>query len=269
MTAVTKALEERKFQRPMEFLNIGFKHEVDFMTSRNVATSRDDRILTNVIRKRVLVDCHLIGGTPTTVPVEYCDVIQTNPNEFVVNVPKDLTSNKSIVNVLSLVANMNYIGSSILPSPAYDTSPILGAATTMYNSMKTVNLIQTSRLELIGENTIIVSEPHLMIFNAFLKVNLEYDDSMSTLNPRFMRGFSKACVLATKAWLYNKLVVIIDQSRLYAGHDLSIITDIINSYSDAEEQYQEYVDMTLKKLLLMSNKDTMTRMVSSMIGGII
>lgn len=269
MTAVAKALEEIKFQIPVEVLNIGFKHEVDAMSSRNIATSTDDRILTNVIRKRVLVDCNLVGGIPATIPVEYCNILQTNPDEFVIDVPKTLTSGKSIVNVLSLVANMNYVGASVVPMPVYDTSPILSSATTMYNSMKTVNLIQTSRLELIGENTVIVQEPHLMIFNAFLKVNLEYDDNMSNLNARFIRGFSKACVLATKAWLYNKLLVIIDQSRIYAGHDLSVITDVINSYSDAEEQYQEYIDTTLKKLLMMSNKDTMTRMVSSMIGGVI
>lgn len=269
MTAVTKALSDIKATIPLEILKLGFQGEVDAFTQRNLITSLDDRILTNVIRKRVLVDCNLIGGITTVVPVSGCDIVQTRMNEFVINVPKTLTSNKSIVSVLSLVANLTHTSNTLAPVGSVNTSPILSATANMYNSMKTINVIETSRLELIGDNTIIVEEPAISVFSASLRCNLEYDDNMSTLSSRFMLAFAKACILACKSWLYTNLIVKLDQGKLYGGHELSVITDIVNNYQDAEEQYQEYLTTMLQKILFMADNRKITRYIAAQLGNTI
>lgn len=268
MTAISKALVDIKMQIPLEILKIGFQGEIDAFNQRNLITSLDDRIITNVIKKRVMVEANLLGGVTTVIPLSGCEIIQTRMNEFVINVPKSKTSGKSIISVLSLIANLTHTSATLAPLGSVNTSPILTATANMYNSMKTINVIQTSRLELIGDNTIIVEEPSVSIFATSLRCNLEYDDNM-TISPRFMLAFSKACVLATKSWLYTNLIVKLDQARLYGGAELSVITDIVNNYSDAEEQYQEFLTTQLQKILFMSDNRKISRFIAAQLGNTI
>lgn len=259
MNAIHKALAEIKFQIPHEVLQVGF---VENFERVNQVVSLDERIMNSVIRPRILVDANLVGGVVARVPVQGCEVREYLPYEYIINVPKELTSGRSIVSVLSLVSYTNVMTTA----PVYTASPLLTAANNMFNSITQETVVQTSRLELIGDNTIIVQDPNLSIFTGCLRCMVEYDENMSSIHPRNIHTFCKLCVLGTKSYIYNNCKVKLDQGYVYGGHELGSISEIIDSYSDAEEQYQEFLNTDFKIVAFVNTGDNIFRLIQSMIG---
>ena len=261
MNALSKALSEIKFNIPPEVLQIGF---VENFGRVNHITSLDERILNSVIRARVIVDANIAGGVTIKVPVDNCNIVQGRPGEFIIEVPKKLTQGKSIVSVLSLVS----FGSYLNTVPVNGVSPLASAANHMMNNLTNENVVQTSRLELIGDNTVLVEDPSVMIFNAMLRCSLEYSADLGELNPRFYPAFSKLCILGVKSYIYNNCKVKLDQGYVYGGHELGSIGEIIDSYSDSEEMYQEHLNLVFRKLSYMSSSDNMSRLIKASIGNV-
>lgn len=259
MNAIIKSLQEIKFTIPPEVLQIGF---VENFNRTNIITSLDERIKNSVIRARVLVDANMLGGVPIRIPLPRCKYYEVGNREWVVEIPKELTSNRSIVAVQSLVSNSSYI----TQIPLYNTTSVITQANHMMNSLGSERIIQTARLELIGDNVVLVQDPAITIFNATIRANIEYDEMMNNLHPRYIPVFAKACVLATKAYIYNNCTVKLDQGYVYAGHELGTPGEIINGYSDAEEQYQEHIYNVLGKVLFMNDSNRSGRYIASMLG---
>lgn len=262
MNALQKALSEIKHTIPPEVLQIGF---VENYNRVNQVTSLDERILNSVIRSRVMVDANMVGGTTVQIPIASCQTNATIYNEYIITVPKTQTNYKSIVAVHSLLSNTG-IASTL---PNYNTSPLITQSYHMYNSLTTMNVIQTNRLELIGENIILVQDPSLTLFNAVLKCVLEYDKNMNDLHPRYIRDFAKLCIYAVKAYIYNNFKVKLDQGYIYAGHELGTVTEIVDSYSDAEENYQTFIDEVFRKIAFMNDGLNNTRFIQAQFGNTI
>lgn len=261
MNALSKAMSEIKFNIPLEVLQIGF---VENYSRVNHITSLDERILNSVIRSRVLVDANLNGGITVRIPIEQCHYFQVRIGEWIIEVPKTLTQGKSIVSVLSMVTFGNYMGTY----PLNNISVITAQASKMYDNSTNMNIVQTARLELIGDNTVLVEDPSVFIFNASLRCNLEYSADMGELNPRFYGTFAKMCVLAVKSYIYNHCKVKLDQGYIYGGHELGSVGEIIDSYSDAEEMYQEHLKLNFKKLAFMSNSENVNRLIKASLGNV-
>lgn len=262
MNAIQKALLEIKHTIPPEVLQIGF---VENYNRVNQITSIDDRILNSVIRSRVMVDANLVGGVTLHIPIQDCETNTTMYNEYIINVPRKLTNFRSIVSLHSLLTNTG-TGTGL---PSFNVSPLLSQAYNMYNSLSSINVIQTSRMELIGENVILVQDPSQYIFNAVLKCAVEFDKNMSDIHPRYMRDFAKLCIYAVKAYIYNNFKVKLDQGYLYAGHELGTITEIIDSYSDAEENYQDFLANVFQKITFMNDRLNHTRFIQAQFGNTI
>lgn len=259
MNAIHKALSEIKFQIPPEVLQVGF---VENFGRINQVVSLDERIMNSVIRPRILVDANLVGGVIAKIPLDQCEYREYIPFEYIVIVPKELTGGRSIVSVLSLVSFTTVIPAT----PIYTSSPLLTAANNMFNSITQETVIQTSRLELIGDNTVLIQDPNLSILHGCLRCMVEYDENMSSIHPRNIHTFCKLCVLGTKSYIYNNCKVKLDQGYVYGGHELGSISEIIDSYSDAEEQYQEFLNTDFKIVAFMNTGDNVPRLIQSMLG---
>ena len=260
MNAMGYTLNHIKHTIPPEVLHIGF---IENFTRVNVIQSIDERIMNSVIRARVLSDASVVSGNPMHIPVNQCGISVMPNNEWIISVPYTLTQNRSIVSVLSLVQT------GMLDYTEYQGSQYLQAATKIYNNLSydTTFGIQTTRLELIGDNTILVYEPSFMIQEAYIKCNVEFNESMSELNPRFYPAFAKLCELGVKAYIYNNCKVKIDQGYVYGGHELNSISDVINDYSSKEEDYQEHLKL-IKKIFYMNNGKNMNKHVKSIMGNV-
>lgn len=265
MNAINKALQEIKFNIPYEVLQLAFVQNEPYLASpNNLIYSIDERIRKSVIQSRVMVDCNMVGGDPVVIQVNRCQVHESPsyPGEYIISVPKELTGGRSIVAVLSLVINFGYTSISTY---GY-TSSFLKSANDMYNNLANEAPMQTSRLELIGDNVVFVQDPTVYMYNSALRCVVEYSPNMNSLHPRFILAFAKLCVMAAKAYIYNTCIIKMDQAFLYGGHELNSVTSIIEGYADAEQMYQEYLNVEFKKILYMNSSNNMSRYIRSIFG---
>ena len=265
MNAISIALQEIRYTIPYEVLELAFVQNEPYVGRvRNELISLDERIRNTIIRTRVMTNCNLVGGEPVIIYLgsNSINISEVLPAEYVISIPKHLTNGKSIVAVLSLVSNFGYVN----PASFGYVSPLLSSANNMYNSLANETIMQSSRLEMIGDNVILVKDPSMYLFNTAMRCVLENDPNMSNLHPRFIPAFANLCVLATKSYIYNHCKVKMDQAFLYGGHELNSVTDIIDGYSDAEQMYQEYLGTVFKKILYMNAPSNMTRTIRSMFG---
>ena len=121
-------------------------------------------------------------------------------------------------------------------------------------------------MELIGPNTILVYDNIITIVNGTLKVMVENDKNLFNLSPRYYNEFYKLCLLATKAFIYNKLVIEADRGMIYNGHELGKFNDILDSYNNAAEEYEQLLDDKWGKIGFMMDRQNMSDFVRSMIG---
>lgn len=259
MNAITKAISEIKFQIPLEILNLGFK---EYSTKINQIISLDERIMSEFIRPRLLVDCNLVGGIETRIDLNRCKITALDNREFILEIPKTLTNNKNIITALSLVSNVVYSQSMSYPG----SSPMESVANNMMNNLSTENVVQTSRLEVIGDNVILVQDPNMHLMNGVLRCMVANNTNLENINPRSYLALSELAVRGAKSFIRNKLLVKLNQGYIYGGHELGIIKEIIDEYSDAEEMYKEYRETTWKKVAYMNNSDSMSRYIKGMLG---
>lgn len=262
MNAINKALNEIKFNIPEEILNIAFLEYGG--VNINKVISLDERIMNAVIRPRCLVDCNMVSGID--MKIDLCNVVVNRlyNGEHILEIPKTVTQGKSILAPLEIVCNVVYTNTF----PAINLSPMINVASIMYNNLATHNVIQSSKLELIGENTVLVHDPSIIILNGVLRCRVEFDSNMSSLPPSGFLHFGNLCVLATKAYIYRHCKVKLDQGYIQTGHELSVITDIVESYADANEQYYEFLNGRMRKTLFYTQSDNKNRYIKAMFGNL-
>ena len=258
MNAISVALNHLKFVIPYEILHIGF---IENLHKRLTADSIDERIINSVLRPRVILDTNLHSGVPVTISTTKCKWHDLGNDNFLLTVPKEVLDGKSIISVMSIVRG------GYAPTTGPRDSHLYKAAVNVFNNISYGDRtgIHSARLELIGDNTILVEEPTCALSDAQLRCIVEYSDNMQELNPRFYPAFNKLCELAVKYYIYITCVIKLDQGYVYGGHELSSINDIISNYESANEDYLEQLQL-FKKLSYMNNPNNMRRDIKSCIG---
>ncbi|MCI4437746.1 MAG: hypothetical protein JHC33_13145 [Ignisphaera sp.] len=262
MNAINYALNNLKYTIPLQVLNLAFLESSDIV---NKTLSLDEMIMSKLIRPRVLVDANVVGGVMLRVNLEDCRITSVSNREVIIDVPKTVTGGRAIMSALSLVSNFMIV--SQLPN--IGESPLISAGANMMNNLSTENIIQTARLEIIGENIILVQEPSTSLLPGILRCMVENSSNLENINPRSYPKFLKLCLLAVKSYIYNTLKIKMDQGFIYSGHELGAITEIIDTYADAEEQYQEYLAGTWKRVAFLNDNDSKNRLIKSMLGNTI
>ena len=271
MNAITKALSDLHFKIPDRILHIAFREHNNALDN---FISIDETIMAKCIRPRVLVDCNIVGGVMAMIPLNKCEVNWLQDNQFIVRVPKEVTNNRSIVSVLSIVAMSYYMPTSGNMTGNYltnaaDMSPLLSSGLNMMNNLSNTPAVHTSRLELIGENIIIVQDPTIGIMDGALRCNVENNTNLENIPVRAYLAFSELVSYAIKSYIYNHCRIRVDQGYIYGGHELGIVTEIIESYADYENMYLECLNTKWAKIAKMANTEFMSRYIKSMFGNTI
>lgn len=262
MNPITYALNDLDFHISREVLNVSFK-ELQPLISSNV-TSIHEVITNEIIRRKVLVDCNIVGGEEVDIFLDKCIVEHIyEQNETVIRVPMSLTGNRSIIEPLSLVLNTYIAGNGMLTG---STSNQLGLMQKLTASQTGPDVIQTSKMQMIGKNTILVQSSTALFTNGILRVNIENSSNLDNMGSRFNLVFSRLVRQAIKMYIYNNIRVKVNQGYIYGGHELSIITDIMNEYSDQESMYYETLTKEWSKCQFLNSEKAMTSLIGMMLG---
>ena len=263
MNVITKALSEVGYSIPLEILELAF---IEGRGSYKQTISLDERMMNKVIRPRVLIDCNLVGGVQAVIPINKCTVEYGSNNEAIITVGKHLTNNKSILSALSLVTN---ISSNLTGSVNDPGNAMLGTGVNILNGLDDLNVTQTAKLELIADNKILVEEYGVGFIDGAVRCMIENSTNLSNISPRSSSKFSKLVVLAIKAYIYNNQLVKLGKGYLYNGHDLGVIKEIVDGYSDANEMYTDYLETVWREVAFMNDGMTHDRYIKSMLGSAI
>lgn len=275
MNARQYALNEVRKRIPAQILDMVFKPKTSISPKMrwmrtNKIESIDSIINTTVIEDRVNLDCNLKGGKEIHIPLEGVKYDEIDAHTRVYYIPFSLTDNRLIVSALTL----NYIRyNGILQSNSNRLSStgaggsLLNAARDMYRGMASMQVVSTANCEIIGDNVIVVKDTvRHMSDQLSMTVVLENDKAMTNLKPTAYKPYAKLVELATKAHIYNELAVTLDQGQLHVGKELGKIREIVDSYSDAQDQYDEFYAEKWGKVSFTNDRGRMYGYVSSMIG---
>ena len=256
MNAINKAISEVYYHIPSEILNLCFNDN-----PASAVVSIDDAMLTRVIRPRVLSDCNLVGGIETYIPANSCYVTDYSKEyikEYIIEVPKHVIHNKNIISVLGLF-------SLVTQQTRMDNgNAITSAASDLLRSISPETRISTSRLELVGNNKILVTDPNVWFVNGVIKCVVENSYNLSNLSPRSYIQFSQLVILAIKAYIHNYMIVKLGQGYIYNGHELGIVNDTINNYESANDEYREYLSTTWSKVAYHNDQTRLTNFISGL-----
>jgi len=253
MNAITKAISEVYFNIPNEILNIIFTNDSPPHITLNNVITVDELIMRRVIRPRVLVDANLVGGSMVNIPLTHCKVEVIMDGEYIITVPKSVTDNKTVISALSLSSTMGY--GSLNNSG--------NMMTNMMNSVSPIGLQTETELEVVGENVILARGSILNIHTGTLRCILSNSENLTNISPKSYIPFSELCVLAVKSYIYNNALVKLNKGYVFNGNELTIIKEVIDTYSDSEEAYKEYLKTKWTKIAFMNDTPRYNRFIKA------
>lgn len=259
------ALADIKFQIPPRILEAVFVNYSDHW--RSAPLSIDEAIMSTVIRPRVLVMCNLIGGTEDTISMDLAMHTRENDYTSVYRFPKAATQDRSIVSVLNITFADPMRANSYGMGSICGSSTMMQAGQAVMNSHAAIPITSTAKIQLIGENTVMVRDNIVLPANVFLRCILANDENMAHLQIRAYRPFIKLCMLAVKAYIFNEYILEMDAGELKAGQLLGRFKETIDRWEDAEDQFQDHLTLVMQKVLFMNDGETYQRHLKSFIGG--
>jgi hypothetical protein len=142
---------------------------------------------------------------------------------------------------------------------ANSMSDLMSAGQRMGDAVSNIPPISNASVELIGYNTVLIRD-QLRVTNSYqLRCVVANDEHMSNMQPRTYLAFGKLCELAIKSYIYNNMIIAMDQAYLSGGQELGQFKAIVESYSDAEEQYGTYLNEVWRPISFMSSTIDYTR----------
>ncbi len=234
---------------------------------RDAPKSIDEQIMALLLRPRVLVDCNLVGGREIWVLLDGCRMGGDDVYESVYRIPKERTNGCSIMSVLNISFSDPSRISAAGVAANGQNNMMLQAGQAVMDAMGMIPQTSTARIELIGENVVLVRDVMTTPANAYLRCLVSNDENMNNIQLRNYHHFSKLVEFAVKSYIYNFYIVELDVGELRGGQQLGIIKTIIEGYADAETNYQDYLREKWTKVAYMNDGERYTRTLRALIGG--
>lgn len=269
---------------PKQVLELAFTSR--FANSTITLDTIESKIRQEVLDERVAHDLQLVHTTQLTIPLAQCERLSGGFYNATFRIPNELTQGKKVVSVLQVTSSAAPViidsGTPVTPpaqtntsssySYSYSSSSSMsgtggtwGATSSMsinntggvvqamqqaVRSVSPVPLVSNALVYLVGYNTVTIKDTVITPATMQLRVNVENDENLNHIQPPYWTVFHKLLLLACKAYIYNLLIVEQDTAFIHSGGELNKVRDIIESYSDAEEQYEEYLEEAYKSFML-------------------
>lgn len=261
---IGKALAELGFRIPAPILKAVFLKPG--MHWRETPQNLEENIMATVIRPRVLVDCDLVGGTEVLISLANCPMEQIDQYTYVYRIPKDRTQNRSIISVLSVSFVATNSAASMGVFNTVNNSTMMQAGQAVMDAHASIPANTAVKCQLIGENVVAVYDSMIPGDYMSLRCRLGNDENLSHIQQRSWRHFSRMVELAVKSYIYNNYVIELDMAQLSGGQSLGRFRDIIDTYADAEQMYQEYLTENMEAVLFMNDVETDRNFIKGLIG---
>ena len=246
MNPIEDALRQIHSNIPSEILDLAFRPRIQ-------RRSIDDCIQTEVIH-RVRLDCSITGGMETVIVLkpEYVEA-SSLPNPYtafntntsvIYRIPPAERQNRAISDCISVSYPVGYGSGSLFTTSGAGATVGQLACDALSSHTYAGALPTPTPIILSGDLVKLVPPTNLYVANLpwLLRCKLSYDDEFTNLNRRAVRPLANLILSACKSYIYTKLIVQIDRGFLEYGHEVGTIKDIVSSYQNEEEKYQELLN---------------------------
>jgi hypothetical protein len=269
LNPIDKAIADIKFAIPKQILNKVFLASFGGVWTP-LNSSIDQQIRTLVLDAKVLPDCDVVGGVKMYLPTS--DIPREYTDQFTVifRVPKDRIQGRTITNVLGIgYLETNSFAQYNITNQMNECSvnTLTENALALMSANQSIPISSTAECTLIAENTVMVKDTMYIKPNGYLWCELANAEDMANIQIRSLLQFSKLCVLATKAYIYTQYLVTMDQGENAAGKELGAFRSVIESYSDAADQYLEYLQEVWTVVAFCNDARQYTDFIRMQVGG--
>lgn len=274
MDPVSVAINNVKFEIPREILNQAFMPKRYDPTRRvrfqdNVfATSIDELIRTVVVEGRVAVDVNLLSGTEMVLPLEQAVVEHIDPWNVIYRFGSNVTNGRRITAVYEVLygiyqgLNGNNVGGLTMQRASH----YLQNGRDILNATNGVNTASTAYCQLVGINTVLVNDVNQALSFGGLRCRVSHELNFNDIKPVYYHAFGELIILATKAYVYNTLVIDLDEGQIRGGASLGRFREIVDQYSDANQMYKEYLNTKWQKIGLMNDTEAYRKVMKLALG---
>lgn len=264
MNAITYALQQLSFEISPEMLELGFIRDEDRRSF--VPVSVESKIRSIILDGKVLPDCNMFHGTTMKIPLRGLIASKLNDFSVIYQVPKSLTGGRRIMSTFAVSYGGSYpVSAAYYNYPA--SSQLMQAAGQLANSHSPIPLVSSASVNLVGENTVQVTDSIIIPHEIWLDCRVENDSQMNHLQPANYESFARLVILATKAWLYTNVRIKLDVGRIHGGQDLGRLREELDTFSEAMREYREHMEEEFSQVSVMNDSIEHERYLRLIVGG--
>jgi len=268
---LSRALDTIKFEIPPEVLRYTFS-PTRYDPSKNglirdysTGVSMDTIIRRQIIEGKVMIDINLCSGVEVFIPMLNVKSERVDNWTMVYTIDKELTQGRSITEVYGLSYGQGHtLGNVGVISE--DRSMVLEAAAGLMQSNAAWTQVQSAYCTLVADNVVMVTNMNRVPGIMYLRCMVAHDPNLANLPMSYSDAFSELCILATKAYIYNRTIIPLDEGAIRGGASLGRIREVVDSYADAATMYKEYLRDEWRKRGVMANRDQHRRLLRYTVG---
>lgn len=244
MDVISISLDRIKFEIAPEVLELAFAPRRydpargQFQRDNKLGVSTDAMIRRAVIDARVMVDVNLCSGVEDVISLQGLSSQRIDAWNTIYTIPKERTGGRTINAVYSVSFGQGNAMGSYQPGTTNSSAALDAAAGVLQTNMPWTQ-VQSAYADLIGENTVLLSNIGQIPGLLYLRCQLSHEPNMANLKPENYDVFTEMCILACKAYVYTNTLVQLDEGAIKAGASLGRIREIIDGYAEANQMYKD------------------------------
>lgn len=227
MDRIQIMIDEIKLAVPLKLLTRAF---VPRLHPRQMLPSLEHTITAEILIKKILNDCDMMGGIQAHIDISNQERFEGD-TYTIIDVGYGLTQGREIISVHSYTHDQ-------------ETGQSYGAPTPI--SATTVESVTDNDIFVAGNNTVQISR-RLAYTRLGITCVLANDRGFQNINLRLLPDLKDLAVLAVKAYIYSALVMEFSSPIIVGGTDYGPIKDLVDSYADARELYNDKLFLWRKK----------------------
>ena len=208
-------------------------------------------------------DFNLISGIIIDIPINDCKLIDVDNNIFVI--PPKARRNRDVRNVLSLRLTMGL--------PQYDgalasntNSAIVDSLSALSGAISSPYTDGIAQVRLIDSNTFkVTTNATILGTHVILAAEIENRDKLANIKAGSYPKFFEIAQTYLMSMIYSDRLRL-KKTAIFGGHEISDIESEIETYSDAADKYQEFIENgTVGKMLLYADETKLHNLYSQQI----
>lgn len=224
----------------------------------NLTTFVQEHIMARVI----LPELNLTGGRVKTIPLktEYIESTKMEHGGYagddgpytLFRIPPEARDNLPISNIMSVQYPYNtYLGGGVNSSDIGLTGfCLVDQIDEVLNSYTLARPRNHPTATLLSGDLVRLAPSQYAMQNWLMTCRLNFDSALTNMNDHTIGPLADLTTLALKQWIYTTLIIDIDRVAVETGAEIGTIKSVIESYSDAGQQYKEQFVLTRGSLFL-------------------